>query len=278
MSETLAGRVRDAAARLAARGAPEQNPALDAEVLARHVLGWDRARWIGDSREAPSVEFDRRFEELIDRRLTGEPVAYLTGTREFRGLDFEVTPAVLIPRPETELLVDEALKLTRVGFRIADVGTGSGCVAVAIAVERPDVRVIATDISERALDVARRNAARHSVGGRIDFRLTPVLDDVGDVDLVVSNPPYIAVGEAPGMMADVRDFEPHAALFSGVDGLSVIRALLADVARRDPSPPLVFEFGGNERAVREAVSASGLATVDIVKDLAGIPRIAVVGR
>lgn len=284
MSETLAGRVRDAAARLAERGAPEQNPALDAEVLARHVLGWDRARWIGESRDAPSPEFDRRFDELIDRRLTGEPVAYLTGTREFRGLDFEVTPAVLIPRPETELLVDEALKaidaLDAPGrdVRIADVGTGSGCVAVALAVARPSLRVIATDISERALDVARRNAARHGVADRIDFRLTPVLDDVGAVDVVVSNPPYIAVGDAPGMMADVRDFEPHAALFSGADGLTVIRALLADVARRDPSPPLVFEFGGNEEAVRDAVAAAGLRVVEIARDLAGIPRIAVVGR
>lgn len=280
MSETLAGRVRDAAARLAERGAPEQNPALDAEVLARHVLGWDRARWIGESREVPSPEFDRRFAELIERRLTGEPVAYLTGTREFRGLDFEVTPAVLIPRPETELLVDEALKLlpAESSFSVADVGTGSGCVAVALAVERPSARVIATDISERALDVARRNAARHGVADRIDFRLTPVLDGVGAVDLVVSNPPYIAVGDAPGMMADVRDFEPHAALFSGADGLSVIRALLADVARRDPSPPLLFEFGGNEAAVRDAVAAAGLRVVEIARDLAGIPRVAIVRR
>ena len=293
MSETLAGRVRDAAARLAERGAPDQNPALDAEVLARHVLGWDRARWIGDSRDAPSPEFDRRFDELIERRLTGEPVAYLTGTREFRGLDFEVTPAVLIPRPETELLVEEALKLFPVEFSrserqpgklnreeisVADVGTGSGCVAVALAVERPGLRVIATDISERALDVARRNAARHGVADRIDFRLTPVLDGVGEVDVVVSNPPYVAVGDAPGMMTDVRDFEPHAALFSGTDGLAVIRSLLADVARRDPSPPLVFEFGGNEAAVRDAVAASGLHLDEIVRDLAGIPRIAIVGR
>lgn len=278
MSETLAGRVRAAAARLAERDAPEQNPALDAEVLARHVLGWDRARWIGESRDAPSPEFNRRFDEFIERRLAGEPVAYLTGTREFRGLDFEVSPAVLIPRPETELLVDEALKLIRDKYSIAEVGTGSGCVAVAIAVERPGLRVIATDISERALDVARRNAARHGVADRIAFRLTPVLDDVGDVDVVVSNPPYIAVSDAPGMTTDVRDFEPHAALFSGADGLGVIRALLADVARREPSPPLVFEFGGNEPAVRNAVADAGLRVVEILTDLAGIPRVAVVER
>lgn len=278
MIDTLAGRVRDAAARLAERGAPEQNPALDAEVLARHVLGWDRARWIGESREAASPDFARRFEELIRRRLTGEPVAYLTGTREFRGLAFDVTPAVLIPRPETELLVDEALKLIREEFCVADVGTGSGCVAVALAVERRSIRVIATDISERALEVARRNAARHGVADRIDFRLTPVLEDVGAVDLVVSNPPYVAVGDAPGMMPDVRDFEPHAALFSGTDGLTVIRALLAQAARRTPPPPLIFEFGGNEAAVRDAVAAAGFGAVEIVSDLAGIPRIAIIRR
>lgn len=279
MSASLAARVREAAARLAERGAPEQNPALDAEVLARHVLGWDRARWVADSRDTPPPEFDRRFEALIDRRLTGEPVAYLTGTREFRGLDFVVTPAVLIPRPETELLVDEALKRLPVessGSSVADVGTGSGAVAVALAVERPSLRVIATDISERALDVARRNAARHGVAGRIDFRLSPVLEGVGHVDLVVSNPPYVPLGDAPGLMTDVRDFEPHAALFSGRDGLDVIRALLADVARREPSPPLLFEFGGNEPAVRDAIAAAGLRTVEIVKDLAGLPRIAIV--
>ncbi len=275
---TLSETVRRAAARLDERHAPEQNAALDAEVLARHVLGWDRAQWIAGNRAEAPASFTGRFDELIDRRLAGEPVAYLTGTKEFWGLDFEVSPAVLIPRPETELLVERALEFIRVEFTVADVGTGSGCVAVALAHERPDIHLVATDISERALDVARRNAERHGVANRIDFRLTPVLDDVGAVDLVVSNPPYIATGDAPGMMTDVRDYEPHAALFSGADGLLVIRALLSDVSRRDPAPPLIFEFGGNEPAVREAVAASGLPLREIVNDLAGLPRIAIVGR
>ena len=282
---TLAEAVRHAAARLEERNAPEQNPALDAEVLARHVLGWGRAQWIAGNRDDAPATFISRFDELIDRRLAGEPVAYLTGTREFWGLDFDVTPAVLIPRPETEFLVERALaEIDRLRgsaarpLTVADVGTGSGCVSIALAHERPALHVIATDISERALDVARRNAARHGVDGRIDFRLTPVLEDVGTVDLVVSNPPYIATGDAAGMMADVRDYEPHSALFSGVDGLHVIRALLADVSRRDPAPPLLFEFGRNEAAVREAIAASGLRLRAIVNDLAGIPRIAVVER
>ena len=282
---TLAEAVRHAAARLEERNAPEQNHALDAEVLARHVLGWDRAQWIAGNRDDAPAAFTSRFDELIDRRLQGEPVAYLTGTREFWGLDFDVTPAVLIPRPETELLVERALaeidRLAGTDVRpltIADVGTGSGCVAIALAHERPALHVIATDISERALDVARGNAARHGVDGRIDFRLTPVLEDVGTVDLIVSNPPYIATGDAPGMMTDVRDYEPHSALFSGADGLYVIRALLADVSRREPAPPLLFEFGRREAAVREAIAASGLRVREIVSDLAGIPRIAVVER
>ena len=275
---TLAETVRRAAARLEERHAPEQNPALDAEVLARHVLGWDRAQWIAGNRDDAAAAFTSRFDELIDRRLEGEPVAYLTGTKEFWGLDFEVSPAVLIPRPETELLVERALALTPAGARVADVGTGSGCIAVAFAHERPDIQLVATDISERALDAARRNAERHGVASRIDFRLTSVLDDVGEVDFVVSNPPYIATGDAPGMMTDVRDYEPHSALFSGSDGLHLIRALLGDVSRRDPTPPLLFEFGGNEPAVREAIAASGLRLREIVPDLAGIPRIAIVGR
>ena len=275
---TLAETVRRAAARLAERDAPQQNAALDAEVLARHVLGWDRAQWVSGNRDDAPAAFTSRFDELIDRRLEGEPVAYLTGTKEFWGLDFEVSPAVLIPRPETELLVERALEHIPEDSTVADVGTGSGCVAIALAHERPGIQVIATDISERALDVARRNAERHGVANRIDFRLTPVLDGVGTVDVVVSNPPYIATGDAHGMMTDVRDFEPHAALFSGEDGLHVIRALLREVSRRDPAPLLLFEFGGNEPAVRDAVAASGLRLREIAPDLAGIPRIAIVGR
>lgn len=284
---TLADLARQAAARLAHRsstqsseGGAEQNPSLDAEVLARHVLGWDRARWLADNRDAPSPDFVRRYEALVARRALGEPVAYITGTREFWGLDFEVTPAVLIPRPETELLVEEALAVIdrRRASVVADVGTGSGCVAIAIAHERPHVRVIATDISSEALAVARRNASRHSVEDRIDFRHASGLDGVGPVDLVVSNPPYIARADAPTLMKDVVDFEPHTALFAAGDGLDVIRMILASAAQRRPTPPMLFEFGGNEEALLQAACATGLPVVKVVKDLAGIPRIALVER
>lgn len=282
MTATLASLVREAAGRLGDRLSAEQNAALDAEVLARHVLGWDRVKWIAHSRGTPPQGFAERFETLIARRATGEPVAYITRTREFWGLDFEVSPAVLIPRPETEILVERALTMVpRLGatggprpLTIADVGTGSGCVAIALAHSNPLVHLIATDISSAALDVARRNARRHGVAGRIQFQQASVLDGVGPVDLVVSNPPYIAAGDAGGLMPDVRDHEPHTALFSGGDGFDVIRAMLADVAKRRPAPMLLFEFGGNEPAVREAVEQAGLRVVGIIPDLAGIPRVA----
>ncbi|MEX2272057.1 MAG: peptide chain release factor N(5)-glutamine methyltransferase [Vicinamibacterales bacterium] len=276
MTATLAALVRQAAERLRERLGPEQNALLDAEVIARHVLGWDRAQWIAGSRAAPPPDFAAAFEAAMTRRARGEPVAYITGTREFWGLDFEVTPDVLIPRPETELLVEQALKVVGGGV-VADVGTGSGCIAVAIAHSRPFVHVIATDVSPAALGVARRNAARHGVAVRIEFVHTAALDGVGDVDLVVSNPPYIAADDST-VSPDVREHEPHTALFSGDDGLDMIRALLADVARRDPVPPCIFEFGGSEAAVREAVGASGLRLTQVIPDLAGVPRIAVVER
>ena len=288
MTATLAELARQAADRLRNRLSPEQNAALDAEVLARHVLGWDRARWLAGNRSAPPSGFAAAFEAAVDRRAQGEPVAYITGTREFWSLDFEVTPAVLIPRPETEILVEESLKVVdRIAggaalqgsrITIADVGTGSGCIAIALAHSRPFLHVLATDVSGDALEVARRNAARHLVADRVDFIETAVLDGIGDVDVVVSNPPYIGAQDEAGVMRDVREYEPHAALFSGTDGLDVIRGLLTAVRARDSVRALLFEFGGNERAIREAVGASGLRVVEVVKDLAGTPRIAVVER
>jgi release factor glutamine methyltransferase len=281
VTATLAGLVRQGADRLRERLSHEQNPALDAEVLARHVLGWDRARWVADSRDAPPAGFAPAFSSAIDRRARGEPIAYITGTREFWGLDFEVTPAVLIPRPETETLVEQAPKLIDARgagpVRVADVGTGSGCVAVALAHSRPSVTVAATDISDEALDVARRNAVRHGVADRVTFRCARVLDGVGPVDLVVSNPPYIGHQDEASVMKDVLDFEPHRALFSGNDGLDVIRELLAGVRGRTPVPPLLFEFGGAEAPIRAAVEASGLTLVEVTRDLAGLPRVARVG-
>lgn len=278
MIHTLADLVRQAADRLRGQLAHEQNAALDAEVLARHVLGWDRARWLADAREPAPADFAPRFDALVSRRAAGEPVAYITGTREFWGLDFEVSPAVLVPRPETEVLVEEALKLIDASpdgmTRVADVGTGSGCIAVALAHSRPSITVVATDVSEAALAVAKRNAARHGVAGRVAFLLAPVLDGAGPVDLVVSNPPYIGRQDEDTVARDVLDFEPHGALFSGNDGLDVIRALLAAVRSRTPPPALLFEFGGGAAPIRAAVESSGLTLAALTPDLAGLPRVA----
>lgn len=275
---TLAELVRRAADRLRERDTPFNTPDLDAEVLARYVLGWDRARWLADNRETPPPGFEEELESLVRRRLNGEPVAYLTRVREFWGLEFEVSPDVLIPRPETELLVERALvEIDRIGARrVVDIGTGSGCIAIALAHERPSLQVVATDISAAAIHMATRNALRHDVRDRIEFIHTAGMLQAGDVDLIVSNPPYIAEDEAGTLMKDVVDFEPHVALFASGDGLAVIRATLEEMLTRRPIPPYIFEFGGNEEAVRALVDASGLKLTGIVADLAGIPRIAVV--
>jgi release factor glutamine methyltransferase len=278
---TLAALVHRAADRLRGRLPPEQNAALDAEVLARHVLGWDRARWIAEARSAPPEGFESEFGALVARRLEGEPVAYLTGRKEFWDFEFEVSPDVLVPRPETELLVEQTLQAIDERyrddkpFRVADVGTGSGCIAIAIAASRPAVRVVATDISPRALAIARRNAARLGVAGRIEFLETTLLEAVTrSIDLVVSNPPYIGTGDAARVTRDVAAFEPPEALFAGADGLEVINRLIRDAATREPVPVLLFEFGGNESDIRAAAAASGLRVVRVTPDLAGIPRVA----
>jgi release factor glutamine methyltransferase len=179
---------------------------LDAEVLARQVLGWDKAKFLADRHEAASSAFLLNFEHLVARRIRREPISYITGTREFWGLDFEVTPDVLIPRPETELIVEEALERFDKQARLVifDVGTGSGCLAVSLAREFPSARVIGTDVSKHALSVARRNAARHNVDDRVRFIETSFLTGVeGPADLIVSNPPYVPLSSAPGLTPEV---------------------------------------------------------------------------
>lgn len=272
--------------RLARAGVPPDQAGIDAEVLARHVLGWDRATYIAErDRE---VHHDRRhaYEAAIVRRERREPVAYITGHREFWGLDFLVSPAVLIPRPETEFIVEAAV--ARLGDRgrawaIADVGTGSGCLAVALAVELPDARVTATDISDAALALARANAERLGVARRVTFARTSMLDDApGPFDLVVANPPYVPRSHQPTLSPDVRDHEPAVALYgTGDDGLDLIRALLLQApSRLSADGLLLMEFGfGQGDAVRAAAAAaSGLETLDVLRDLQGHERTLVAHR
>lgn len=272
-----------ARARLVAAGLPQDAAAADVDVLARHALGWDRARLIAEQQGPAPEGFDARFTELIERRERREPTAYITGTREFWGLDLKVTPAVLIPRPETELIVEEALPLVRkmAAPLIADIGTGSGCLAVALAHELPAARIIATDLSATALAIAAENAMRHGVEGRIRFVETSYLDgqDSG-FDLIAANPPYVRNGDKPGLSRDVRH-EPDVALFGGDDGLRDVEGVLATAARKlKPGGWLLMEFGlGQEEGVRHLMTARTTLRLDRVRDdLQGIARTAIIQR
>ncbi len=282
---TVVERVGAAASRLVAAGLPPDVAALDAEVLARHVLGWDRAAYVCNRRDAAPRGFGAAYDAALDRRAGREPVAAIVGRREFWGLELEVGPGVLTPRPETELLVEEALRLAR-GPRaarlLADVGTGSGCVAIALATELPEARVIATDVSAAALAVARRNAAAHGVDARIAWVRTSCLDGVSAApDVIVANPPYVPDDDIAGLPPEVRGFEPRLALAGGRDGLDVARRLLdAAAGQLVPGGHLALEVGsGQAPAVRDAVAARpGLALVRVRRDLQGIARTLVVRR
>jgi release factor glutamine methyltransferase len=251
---------------------------LDAEVLARQVLGWDRARFLADRNERATTVFLLNYEPLVARRERREPVSYILGTREFWKLDFEVGPDVLIPRPETELIVEETLALVGKDSRpfIMDIGTGSGCIAVVLAHEIPGARIIATDVSRHALDVARRNAARHGVASRIQFVETSFLDGIDQMaDVIVSNPPYVPSLSQPALTPEVRDYEPPVAVFSGEDGLDALRSVLrCSAARLAPGGWLVMEFGlGQDSCVTSLVNdQSGIELVKIRHDLQDIPR------
>jgi release factor glutamine methyltransferase len=280
---TLQDHVARARERLREAGIRAEEAARDAELLARHVLGWDRAAYL-TRRDLPAPStFEDAFEPLVARRERREPAPLILGRREFWGLDFEITSDVLSPRPETELVVEQAAGLARAmeAPLVVDVGTGSGCIAVSLAGELPRAAIIATDISTAALAVARRNAARHGVDGRIDFRLADLLDGVPErPDLIVSNPPYVPAASARALAPEVRDHEPAIALFgTGQDGTGTIRALVAAAADRlAPGGFLVFEFGyGQDEAV--AALAPGTLTLETIgEDLQGIPRIAVFRR
>jgi release factor glutamine methyltransferase len=278
LSETLA----QARARLIAAGIAADEAAIDVDLYARTILGWDRARLIVERHAPTPAGLEPRFSEWIARREQREPTAYIVGSREFWGLEFTVTPAVLIPRPESEFIVEEALERLRhvPSPRIADVGTGSGCIAVSIAHELPAARVIATDISADALDVARENAARHGVSTRVNFMETSYLDGVnGTFDAIVSNPPYVKDEHKALVQRAVVKYEPHVALFGGADGLEGLRAVLDGAGSRlAPSGLVIFEFGdGQEDDVRDLLLRyPRYRLLDIKEDLQGIPRTAVV--
>ena len=275
-------RIADARQALLRAGLTVEDARLDAEVLARHALGWDRARLVADGRDPMPADVDREYSALIERRATREPVAFITGRREFWGLDFDVSPDVLIPRPETELIVEAACdRLSRRDAvrTIVDVGTGSGCLAIALAREFPDARVLAIDISAAALGVATRNAERHGVDRQVTFVRADLLESVqGPVDLVVANPPYVPSGVE--LSPDIVRFEPAIALYSGSDGLTLVKRLVSSVRPRLADGGLfVVEFGlGQDDEVDTLARDAGWQEIEIRDDLQGIPRVAVMTK
>jgi len=279
---TLHDTLAQARSRLEAAGISSEEAAVDVDLYARTILGWDRARIVTELRAPAPDALEPRFSEWITRRARKEPTAYIVGTREFWGLDFDVSPAVLIPRPETEFIVEEALARLRnaPAPRVVDVGTGSGCIGIAIAHELPRARIVATDISADALTMARRNAQRNGVADRIEFVETSYLDRVsGPFDAIVSNPPYVKEHDRNYLDRAVVKYEPHVALFGGEDGLSGVRAVL-DAARTRVARGgwIIFEFGlGQDDEVREVVAGYPEYRLDTIReDLQGIPRTAIV--
>jgi len=244
---------------------------LEAELLLAHVLGGERLDLYRAVDRPVSEEEADAYRALLQRRARGEPVAYLTGRREFYSLDLRVTRDVLVPRPETELLVDRARELKP--RRILDLGTGSGCIAIACAVKLPEAEVTATDVSAAALAVARGNAERHGVAGRIRFLegdlYTPLAPDER-FDLIVSNPPYVRHGEAER----VATHEPHLALYGGKDGLLVLGRLIADApSHLESDGTLLSEIGEDQEKAVRALATACFARVVVEKDLAGRPRV-----
>ncbi len=258
---------------------------LDAEILLAEALQCQRIDLYTRFNEEPDEAARGEFRDWVARHAEGEPVAYLVGHREFFSLKFEVNSSVLIPRPETEHLVTEALdaipEFDHQPPRVVDVGTGSGNVAISIAKHAPDALVMATDISDEALAVARRNAETHDLSGRIAIVKSDLLEDVeqfDEVDLIVSNPPYVGENETDQLDKSVLDFEPHQALFAGPQGTDIINRLITQAAERLASDGLLmFEISPMIADLcRQMVEgAEGLEFVRIVNDLAGLQRIVV---
>lgn len=279
---TISAQIAEGRRRLLRAGIDHHHASLDARLLAQSVLGWDAARILTEGSEPPPAFFATRYDTLLTRRERREPLAYITGTKEFWNLTFEVSPDVLIPRPETEGVVEAVLELfpDKDGtLRIADVCTGSGCIAIAIAVERPNAHVVAADLSAAAVRMARRNIVRHGVEARVATVQGDLLQPLaGTFHAIVANPPYVPEPSRAGLTPEVRDFEPSSALFAGRDGLDVMRRLTRDSSRLlENDGYLIFEFGdGQDASVRELISESeALKMHDVRRDLQGIDRVAV---
>ena len=282
---TVFERVAAARLQLHQAGLSTMESDLSARLLAEHVLDWSPERYFTRGNDPEPSEFHAAYDMLVARRASRELLPYFVGEQEFWALPFEVSPDVLIPRPETELIVEAVVELFADAGRalaIADACTGCGCVAVALARERPAASVVATDISEVALAVARRNAATHGVGDRVRFVCTDLLRDVdGPFDVIAANPPYVAERDRGGLQPEVGDHEPAVALFGGGDGLRLIERITAQAAvRLRPGGYFIFEFGfGQDVEVEDMVAARPeLELVELKRDLQGIARTVVARR
>ena len=275
MSVSVGTALSEAARTLAAN---ISEPRLDAGLLMSHVIGRDRAFLIAHPEATIAEHQLKEFEEFIARRAQGEPLQYITGHQEFFKLDFEVTPDVLIPRPETELIVEAVLELVdpSAEFAFADLGTGSGCLAVSILYECREARAIGIDTSEQALPVAQRNAELHRVANRLRLVPSDLFDGISvneRFDLIVSNPPYVSDDEMKTLQREVQR-EPRVALAGGSDGLALIRRLLLDAPEHlRPGGYLVFEFGINQDGpIRDLLDREVWKLIEIRNDLQQIPR------
>lgn len=282
MSVSIAEAVLEASKILRKAGVPEAR--REAGSLLENVIKKDRTFLISHAEDRLDSHHFGRYREVVERRAAGEPLQYITGTQEFYGRTIHVTPAVLIPRPETELLVEAALELMTDSFVFCDIGTGSGCIAITLLCERPEARGIAVDVSEAALKIARQNAINLNVAERLTFGVSDCFeslpDNLSSFDLIVSNPPYVAGDVIDGLQREVRDHEPLIALSPGSDGLAIIRPLIEqapDFLRKDGY--LLLEIGFDQgEAIPGLVDRNAWKLIEIRPDLQQIPRIVILQK
>ncbi len=278
-ADTIGALLQQAQNLLAAGPHPERAH-RDAELLLRHTLHCDAAWLFAHADDCIPSHCVQQLEPLLRRRLAGEPVQYILGEVEFWGRTFSVHPAVLIPRPETELLVEPVLDFLRRREhpRVLDVGTGSGAIAVALAAECPQARCVAVDLSSDALSVAAENASRHGVANRIEFRVSDLFSAVSGerFDCIVSNPPYVALTDKDSLAVEVRDYEPELALFAGVDGLAIYRRLIRaapEFLTREGMLALEIGFGQRD-SIAALLTEANFQEIHFLPDYQQIPRVA----
>lgn len=282
MKASISQALREGAAVLQNAGVPEAR--REAGSLLEFILAKDRTFLIAHAEDPLSEEDLLRFHESVSRRAAGEPLQYITGVQDFFGREFRVNPDVLIPRPETELLVEAAIEVSGSSPFVCDVGTGSGCIAVTLLCEIENARAVAVDKSRAALEIAKLNASNFSVSDRAEFMISDCLDALNpriyQFDLVVSNPPYVSAAMLSGLQREVRDHEPLIALSPGADGLAIIRRLIKETPPfLKPKGHLLMEIGFDQgEAVTELVKETTWQLLEIRPDLQGIPRIVVLGK